>query len=53
MIKFSIGGKPVDPRNLEDAMMAAMLEGIRAQVNEKVGSIRDPGTGEFPAIRSR
>ena len=30
MIKFSIGGKPVDPSNLKDAMMTAMLQDIRA-----------------------
>jgi hypothetical protein len=26
-------------------MMAAMLEGVRAQITEKIGSIRDPGRG--------
>jgi TIR domain len=50
MIKFSIGGKSVDPRNLKDAMLAAMLEGVRAQITEKIGSIRDPDTGEFPTV---
>jgi hypothetical protein len=50
MIKFSIGGKAVSPRNLKDAMMAAMLEGIRKQITEKVGSVRDPDTGEFPTV---
>jgi hypothetical protein len=49
MIKFSIGGK-LDPRNLKDAMMAAVLDGIRAQITEKIGSIRDPDTGEFPTV---
>jgi hypothetical protein len=50
MIKFSIGGKAVPPRNLKDAMMAAMLEGIRKQITEKVGSVRDPDTGESPTV---
>lgn len=40
----------VDPRNMKDALMAAVLDGIRAQITEKVGSIRDPETGEFPTI---
>jgi hypothetical protein len=50
MIKFSIGGRTVDPRNMKDALMAAVLDDIRAQITEKVGTIRDPNTGEFPTI---
>jgi TIR domain len=50
MIKFTIGGRAVDPRNIQDALMSAVLEGIREQITEKVGSIRDPDTGEFPTI---
>jgi hypothetical protein len=50
MIRFSIGGRSVDPSNLKDAMMRAVLDGIRAQITEKVGAIRDPATGEFPTI---
>jgi hypothetical protein len=50
MIKFTIGGKTVDPRNMADALMAAVLEGIRAQITEKIGAIRDPDTGEFPTV---
>ncbi len=50
MIKFTIGGKTVDPRNMADALMAAVLESMRAQITEKIGSIRDPDTGEFPTV---
>jgi TIR domain len=50
MIKFSIGGRPVDPRNMKDALMRAVLENVRAQIKEKVGAIRDPDTGEFPTV---
>jgi hypothetical protein len=50
MIKFTIGGKTVDPRNMADALMAAVLEGIRTQITEKIGSIRDSDTGEFPTV---
>jgi hypothetical protein len=50
MIKFSIGGRTVDPRNMKDALMAAVLNGIRTQITEKVGTICDPDTGEFPTI---
>jgi hypothetical protein len=50
MIKFSIDGQAVDPRNMKDALMAAVLENIRDQISEKIGAIRDPDTGEFPTV---
>ncbi len=50
MIKFSIGGRTVDPRNVGDALMQAALQQIKAQITSKIGSIRDPETGEFPTI---
>src|ERR1700722_4224983 len=50
MITFSIDGKSLDPRNLKDAVMASVLEGVREQIRAKVGNIRDPNTGEFPTI---
>lgn len=50
MIKFSIGGRPVDPKNMKDALMAAVLESMRAQITKKIGAIRDPETGEFPTV---
>jgi len=50
MIKFVIGGKSIDARNVKDALMSAVLESLRAQITEKVGSIRDPETGEFPTV---
>lgn len=50
MIRFSMGGKTLDPSNLKDAVMASVLESVREQIREKVGNIRDPDTGEFPTI---
>jgi TIR domain len=50
MIKFSIGGRHVDPKNLKDALMATILENMRAQINSKLGAIRDPDTGELPTV---
>lgn len=50
MIKFVMGGRTVDPRNMKDALMVTALESIRAQITEKVGALRDPDTGEFPTI---
>lgn len=50
MIKFTIGGKEVDANNITDSLMKAVLESISRQLREKIGSIRDPETGEFPTI---
>lgn len=50
MIRFCIGGRSVNPRDLEDAVTAAILEKIGDEVRAKIGSIRDPDTGEFPTV---
>lgn len=50
MIKFSIGGKTINPDSLEDALMAMVLNNIREQISEKIGNIRDPETGAFPTV---
>lgn len=51
MIRFSIGGRTVEPEKLEDALMAAMLKELREKIRLQVGSIRDPETGEFPTVK--
>lgn len=50
MIRFEIGGRRVDPDNIGDALMAAVLDGIKTDIREKVGTIRDPETGAFPTV---
>ena len=50
MIHFEVGGKRVHPDKIGDALMQAILQNIEAQLREKLGSIRDPDTGEFPTI---
>lgn len=50
MIRFEINGRRIDLDKIEDALMAAVLEGVRTQVREKIGAIRDPETGEFPTV---
>jgi hypothetical protein len=52
MIKFEFkfNGKPLDSRNLEDAIMRATLEHVAVHLRERIGAIRDPETGEFPTI---
>ena len=46
MIHFEINGKRIRPRNFGDAIMQAVLVSLEAQIREKLGSIRDPETGE-------
>jgi hypothetical protein len=50
MIHFEVNGRRVNPRDFGDAVMQAVLQGIEAQIREKVGSIRDPETGAFPTV---
>lgn len=50
MIEFRIGGRKVTARNIGDVIQAAMLESIEADLRSKIGSIRDPETGEFPLV---
>ena len=50
MIRFSIDGRTVEPENLQDALMATVLKGLREKIRQQVGSIRDPDTGEFPTV---
>lgn len=50
MITFEIDGRPINPDNFEDAMMAAILNQVRQEIQEKIGSIRDPETGAFPTV---
>lgn len=53
MISFEIGGRRIKPENIADALEAAVLEAIAGQIREKIGSVRDPQTGEFPTIVMR
>ncbi len=50
MVKIEFNGKPFDPSTFEDAILAAALQAAAEQVRRKVGSIRDPDTGEFPTV---
>ena len=40
MIKFVIDGKEINPRNLNDAIMAAVLESIRNQIQALAAGLR-------------
>ena len=50
MIRFEIGGRTVSPNNIKDELMRAVLKGMKEQIHEQVGAIRDPKTGEFPTV---
>lgn len=50
MFRLEFNGKPFDPGDFEDALMAAALEALKEQIRAKVGGIRDPETGEFPTV---
>jgi len=43
-------GRPFNPKNFKDALMAQVIQQMAAQVRARIGSIRDPDTGEFPTI---
>ena len=49
-ISFEVGGRKLNPDNLADALMAAVLHGVEESLRARVGSIRDPETGEFPVL---
>lgn len=53
MIQFEIGGKKIRPNKIGDALMQAVLENLSRQIKERIGSIRDPETGEFPTVVMR
>ena len=50
MIEFRIGGRKVRPENMADALEAAMLEAVKEDLHRKIGSLRDPETGESPVV---
>ena len=50
-ITFEINGRKVNPNRIGDAFEAAALETVKKQIVERVGSIRDPRTGERPKIK--
>lgn len=47
-IRFAVGGRRVDPRNMRDALEAAMLSAVQEGLRRKVGSCRCPEHGQAP-----
>ncbi|MCB2009564.1 MAG: hypothetical protein KDF64_02970 [Geminicoccaceae bacterium] len=50
-VTFEINGRKVRPGEIGDVLKQAMFEEIRDDLVRKVGSIRDPETGERPKLR--
>ena len=50
-ISFEINGKKVNPNNIGDALEKATMNAVAESTKKKVGSIRDPKTGERPKIK--
>ena len=49
-MKLLFNGKPFKPEDLENALLAQVILQLTEQVRARIGSIRDPDTGEFPTI---
>jgi hypothetical protein len=47
-MSLTFNGKPFDPDDFSDAVMNAAVEQVKAQIHERITSIRHPSTGEFP-----
>ena len=52
-ITFEINGRQVDPRNISDALEAAVLRSIQDSLIRKVGPVRCPEHGSMPKIVCR
>jgi hypothetical protein len=50
MLTFTVDGKKVDARDLENALEKVMLDRVSAQLRERFGAIRHPETGEFATV---
>ena len=50
-ISFEINGSKINPNRMGDALQAAVLESIKKQIHSKIGSIRDPKTGQRTKIK--
>lgn len=47
---FEIDGRRVDPKNITDELERSIVQSIADDLRTKLGSIRDPDTGEFPTV---
>lgn len=52
-LKIEVGGKPVSPHQMGDAIEALFVKKITDQLRTRVADIRDPETGEVPVLSVR
>ena len=50
IITFEINGRRVSPDNFEDALERSILAAAEDKIRSKLTGLRDPETGEFPAV---
>lgn len=49
-LTFEINGKKVDPRNMADALEAAMLGSVQKTVTRRLATVRCPVHGAAPTV---
>tara|TARA_R110002096_G_scaffold150917_3_gene313048 strand:+ start:7951 stop:8199 length:249 start_codon:yes stop_codon:yes gene_type:complete len=50
-ISFEINGRKVSPRNMSNALEAAVLQSVQESIKKTVGSARCPTHGQTPKIK--
>ena len=50
MIKFTLGGTPIQPDKIADVLMQAAVNQVADEMRQRLGAIRLPDTGEFPIV---
>ncbi|MBL0208784.1 MAG: hypothetical protein IPP84_12815 [Propionivibrio sp.] len=49
-LRFEINGRRVDPRNIGDALTAAVIDVAAKEIKKKVGACRCPEHGKSPTV---
>ena len=49
-VSFEINGRKVNPKNIANALEAAVLEQLAASIKKSVGSMRCPNPNQAPTV---
>ncbi len=49
-VKFEINGRKVDPRNMKNTLMGAVMDAAAQEIRRKIGSCRCPVHGKSPSV---